>query len=88
MLANEGASAESVNWVAIAQLYKDRSNKDCRNRWMKIKSQWRRGAWTEDEDRRLTQAVKVHGSRYAKNRKTDWATWEYERAASTLTSSD
>ncbi|KAF5575295.1 DNA-binding eta2 [Fusarium pseudocircinatum] len=51
----------TINWVAIAQLHRGRSNKDCRNRCMKIKRNWNRGAWTSDEDKRLLDAIATHG---------------------------
>ncbi|KAK0611430.1 hypothetical protein B0T14DRAFT_328240 [Immersiella caudata] len=51
----------TINWVTVAESHEGRSNKDCRNRWMKIKCKWSRGAWTEEENTRLTLAVATHG---------------------------
>lgn len=31
---------------------------------MKIKCKWRRGAWTDEENDRLTKAVATHGQRW------------------------
>ncbi|KAF5227422.1 hypothetical protein FAUST_11793 [Fusarium austroamericanum] len=32
-----------------------------KNRWMKIKRNWNRGAWTSDENKRLHDAIATHG---------------------------
>ncbi|MCJ1343651.1 hypothetical protein MMC31_001847 [Peltigera leucophlebia] len=43
---------------------KDRSNKDCRNRWMKINDKWSRGAWSGEENERLAGGIIAHGYRW------------------------
>jgi hypothetical protein len=54
----------TIDWVVIARDLENWSNKDCRNRWMKINSQWCRGAWTDEEDKQLAEAVNAYGFRY------------------------
>ena len=56
---NEDGSAQ--NWNDIAILLPGRTNKDCRKRWSKIQVDIRKGAWTQDEDERLQQAVQQIG---------------------------
>ncbi|PGH15531.1 hypothetical protein AJ79_02313 [Helicocarpus griseus UAMH5409] len=54
----------TIDWTGIARQLPDRSNKDCRNRWMKINSKWSRGAWTDEENKRLARGIKAHGCRW------------------------
>jgi hypothetical protein len=59
----------SKNWGAIAALVRDRTKKQCRNRWRSVldpnidRESERTGKWSEDEDSKLKDAVQVHGSK-------------------------
>lgn len=59
MLRHEDGSVQ--NWNDIAVLLPGRTNKDCRKRWAKVQLDIRKGAWTQDEDERLQQAVQQVG---------------------------
>ncbi|KAK2880155.1 hypothetical protein FQN49_000502 [Arthroderma sp. PD_2] len=51
-----------INWQKIAAALPGRSNKDCRKRWFNVLSGGlRKGAWTAEEDRLLSQAVGTEG---------------------------
>jgi hypothetical protein len=56
-------------WVKVATLDQGRSNDQCRQRWTNTldppigKSA---GKWTPEEDAKLTEAMKKHGSRWVK----------------------
>lgn len=65
-------------WRELAKAVPGRSNKDCRRRWWNSLSEGNaKGPWTEEEDERLTAAVKKHGtnwtlvSRDVKSRSSD-----------------
>ncbi|KAK3311050.1 uncharacterized protein B0T15DRAFT_507647 [Chaetomium strumarium] len=46
---------------------KGRNNKDCRKRWhYAIANTIRKGTWTEEEDDRLREAVKLYGGRWSR----------------------
>jgi myb proto-oncogene protein len=50
------------DWVAAAELIPGRTNKQCRQRWIKhLDPGINRGEWTVEEDAKLTDAVKEHG---------------------------
>ncbi|KAK4653886.1 hypothetical protein QC762_511015 [Podospora pseudocomata] len=53
------------NWNEVAALLPDRTNKDCRKRWHKVRVDIKRGAWTPDEDRKLRQAVAQAGLKWS-----------------------
>ena len=69
-------AGKAVNWTEIARGLTNRSNKDCRKRYIKVfadresnrprsnsrqvSPQFSKGAWQEAEDNRLRQAVKKH----------------------------
>ncbi|KAK8137845.1 hypothetical protein PG984_001225 [Apiospora sp. TS-2023a] len=42
-----------------------RTNKDCRKRWYKVRSDFIKGTWSREEDRKLQQAVQQHGLKWA-----------------------
>ncbi|KAK8088276.1 hypothetical protein PG997_003237 [Apiospora hydei] len=42
-----------------------RTNKDCRKRWYKVRSDFIKGTWSHEEDRKLQQAVQQHGLKWA-----------------------
>ena len=52
------------DWNSIALRLVGRSNKDCRKRWAKICTNVKKGAWDEEEDKRLYAAVQRHGFWY------------------------
>ncbi|KAL8920902.1 MAG: hypothetical protein Q9172_004289 [Xanthocarpia lactea] len=58
-------TGKHVDWNIIAQSFSDRTNKDCRKRWLKIDQRWHRGNWEPDEDELLQKAVKYHGKRWS-----------------------
>lgn len=66
MLHNEDGSVP--NWNDIALLLPDRTSKDCRKRWSKVQLDIRKGAWTQDEDERLQQAIQQIGVRLVASR--------------------
>ena len=55
-------SAYGNSWVDVASMMEGRSNEQCRDRWNeKLDPKINREAWTEEEDRLLTDAVKGLG---------------------------
>ncbi|KAL3451025.1 hypothetical protein BJX65DRAFT_233360 [Aspergillus insuetus] len=46
-----------IDWRAIADKLPGRSNKDCRKRWIKLDSKINKGLWSEEENKRLHEAV-------------------------------
>ncbi|KAJ3844581.1 hypothetical protein F5878DRAFT_85350 [Lentinula raphanica] len=57
-----------LNWCNISRKVPNRSNKDCRKRWMSThagaETKITKGAWSEAEDDQLRAAVQVVGPRY------------------------
>jgi hypothetical protein len=50
-------------WVAVAALFPGRTNTQCRQRWVNhLNPDINYGRWTLEEDEKLTDAVKKHGS--------------------------
>ncbi|KAI1122065.1 hypothetical protein F5Y10DRAFT_271450 [Nemania abortiva] len=52
------------NWNSVAAFLRERSNKDCRKRWCKLKAKdpqqgQRAGPWAADEDQKLIDAVQA-----------------------------
>ncbi|EEA25176.1 hypothetical protein TMatcc_006601 [Talaromyces marneffei ATCC 18224] len=45
------------DWRAIAEKLPGRSNKDCRKRWIKLDSKINKGLWSQEENKRLHEAV-------------------------------
>jgi len=55
-------SAYGNSWVDVASMMEGRSNEQCRDRWNeRLDPKINREAWTEEEDRLLTDAVKELG---------------------------
>nr|UWK20166.1 Myb-like transcriptional factor [Trichoderma rhododendri] len=52
------------DWNAVAAKIIDRSNKDCRKRWLKLSEHTRKGEWHIDEDEQLRKAVRLYGYRW------------------------
>ncbi|KAK7463420.1 hypothetical protein VKT23_006773 [Stygiomarasmius scandens] len=53
-------------WHAIAKHVPDRTNKDCRKRWVSnIASDVAKGGWTTEEDEKLTSAIEKYGTRWS-----------------------
>jgi hypothetical protein len=57
------------NWGAIAAFVSGRTNSQCKNRWHNVlhptidRANERMGKWSEDEDRKLKDAVQMHGGK-------------------------
>jgi myb proto-oncogene protein len=57
------------NWIAIAVLVPGRTQKQCLSRWKDVldpninRASRRTGEWSEDEDRKLQDAVQAHGGK-------------------------
>ncbi|KAI1275975.1 hypothetical protein F5Y07DRAFT_399749 [Xylaria sp. FL0933] len=63
-VTKQQSSRGSKDWHRIAQCLPGRSNKDCRKRWVnQVRGGLRKGAWNQDEDERLRQAVTKYGTR-------------------------
>ncbi|KAL4961541.1 uncharacterized protein BDV14DRAFT_203727 [Aspergillus stella-maris] len=45
------------DWRAVAEKLPGRSNKDCRKRWFKLDSKINKGPWSQEENKRLHEAV-------------------------------
>lgn len=59
-----GGSEQVKDWARVAAKLPGRTNKDCRKRWInKVCGNLKRGAWDEDEDQRLRDAVSKYGQR-------------------------
>ncbi|KAK6842729.1 hypothetical protein PG987_003589 [Apiospora arundinis] len=54
-----------MSWNEIAALLPRRTNKDCRKRWYKVRSDFVKGAWSHEEDRKLKQAVQRYGLKWS-----------------------
>jgi hypothetical protein len=58
-----------TDWDAVAALVLSRTNKQCNNRWHNVldpsidRSNERTGKWTEDEDNKLKDEVRLHGGK-------------------------
>ncbi|KAH7322543.1 hypothetical protein B0I35DRAFT_476485 [Stachybotrys elegans] len=63
---NQLANGQVKDWNRIAAKLPGRTNKDCRKRWInKVCGSLKKGAWDEDEDERLLEAVRMHGQKWA-----------------------
>lgn len=55
-----------IDWLLVANHLPNRTNKDCRKRWVYyLSSAPKKGRWSEDEDARLLAGVSQHGYRWA-----------------------
>ncbi|KAF4504956.1 hypothetical protein G6O67_006961 [Ophiocordyceps sinensis] len=53
------------DWHQIAARLPGRSNKDCRKRWVNtVCGGLNKGSWSQDEDRRLLEALRTHGPKW------------------------
>jgi hypothetical protein len=53
------------NFAAVATRVPDRTNRQCRTRWIEsLDPDVRRGKWTEEEDAKLAAAAKKHGNKW------------------------
>ena len=53
---------EIIDWTVVASLFANRSNKDCRKRWINnVVGGLKKGSWDADEDEALRQGVQLHG---------------------------
>lgn len=58
------------DWHRIAAKIPNRTNKDCRKRWInKVRGGLRSGPWSEAEDQMLRDAVEKYGQRWVKSNK-------------------
>lgn len=60
----DGGIGKPVDWSILAQSFANRTNRDCRKRWLKIDKKWNRGAWEAEEDEILLKAVERHEKKY------------------------
>ncbi|KAK4234204.1 transcriptional activator Myb [Achaetomium macrosporum] len=57
----------TLSWHKVASHLPGRNNKDCRKRWhYAIANTIRKGTWTQEEDDRLREAVKLYGGRWSR----------------------
>lgn len=58
------------DWHRIAAKIPNRTNKDCRKRWVnKVRGGLRSGPWSEAEDQKLRDAVEKYGQRWVQSNK-------------------
>ncbi|GAP82651.2 putative myb transcription protein [Rosellinia necatrix] len=58
-------AGEVKDWNRIADQLPGRTNKDCRKRWInQVCGGLRKGSWKEDEDKRLLDAMSIHGQKW------------------------
>ncbi|EMR71505.1 putative myb transcription protein [Eutypa lata UCREL1] len=61
----QSKSGNVKDWNRIAAKLPNRTNKDCRKRWVNtLSGSLKKGAWSEDEDERLIAAVNSHGQKW------------------------
>ncbi|KAL4792583.1 hypothetical protein BDV19DRAFT_251292 [Aspergillus venezuelensis] len=60
-IVKQGSAASRLgkprDWRAVAEKLPGRSNKDCRKRWFKLDSKINKGPWSQEENKRLHEAV-------------------------------
>jgi hypothetical protein len=64
---NKAVQKLGKDWVAVAAMVPDRTNKQCRDRWKKSLDPANRkkpGKWSTEEDAKLKEAVKKHGKKW------------------------
>ncbi|MCJ1385153.1 hypothetical protein MMC17_008272 [Xylographa soralifera] len=57
-------SGKATCWGDIAAAFQDRTNNDCRKRWVKMDEKWKRGVWDSREEEQLRQGVQAFGHRW------------------------
>ncbi|KAI4282741.1 MAG: hypothetical protein L6R38_002700 [Xanthoria sp. 2 TBL-2021] len=65
VLMQDGGIGKPVDWSILAQSFANRTNRDCRKRWLKIDKKWNRGAWEAEEDEILLKAVERHEKKWS-----------------------
>ncbi|KAI1773556.1 hypothetical protein F4818DRAFT_422995 [Hypoxylon cercidicola] len=61
----QAATGNIKDWHRIAAKLPGRTNKDCRKRWVnKVCGSLKKGAWNDDEDERLVNAIEKHGQKW------------------------
>lgn len=55
---------EKAMWKKCAFLIKNKSPKDCKNRFYKINKTYKKGRWTKEEDNRLISLIKQFGNNW------------------------
>jgi hypothetical protein len=62
----EAVQKHGKKWVAVAVMVPDRTDVQCRNRWITVnRANGKKGQWSPEEDATLTEAVKKHGQKWA-----------------------
>lgn len=55
---------DNINWHEVAAQLPNRTNKECRKRWVySLFPAINKGPWNEEENRLLQEGVRVHGTR-------------------------
>lgn len=66
LVNNALAQSRPLLWRELAKSIPGRSNKDCRRRWWNSLAEGTaKGPWSEDEDSKLIEAVRKHGTNWA-----------------------
>ncbi|KAL7621046.1 hypothetical protein AAE478_008358 [Parahypoxylon ruwenzoriense] len=66
-VAKVSSKSGDISWHQVANHLPGRTNKDCRKRWYyKIAHNFRKGPWSAEEDQRLRDAVRKHGTKWNK----------------------
>ncbi len=62
LLAKAVALYKGKNWKAVAEKLVNRTRAQCAHRWQKVLNpEIKKGAWSQDEDEMLQEALKLHG---------------------------
>ncbi|KFA67841.1 hypothetical protein S40285_08747 [Stachybotrys chlorohalonatus IBT 40285] len=65
LVQKELSNNRPLLWRELAKRIPDRSNKDCRKRWWNsLAGGTVKGAWSPEEDKRLTEAVEKYGTNW------------------------
>ena len=65
-LESESLLKNKVKWIEIASTFKDKSSKQCYNRYRHINPSLQRGYWTKDEEEKLMSLINLYGKKWAK----------------------
>ncbi|KAJ3134299.1 hypothetical protein HDU90_005165 [Geranomyces variabilis] len=66
LVEKESRGDEPTMWKRVAESIPGRNNKNCRKRWHSTLKCKNNGTWAPDEDERLINAVKTHGTLWVK----------------------